>query len=220
MLKRSRDAALTRTLLAARRRSASGDHDGPRAALEALGRCREPVIAATALYDLARLHAASGDFEAAVKAAKAGPSRANIASLRSQVSDGLLPALVSELAVAEAALGRTADAEGHLATLARDYPVFPGVPATLVRVRLVEAVSRGDVSVAARVAKGCTLALALSRREELLADLAILAVSADANERARLAADLEEDPALRGWVDRIAPELCDRALTETVHPAR
>ena len=210
--RRSLSARLVTKLADARRENAIGDKATARAAFEALTKLRYPAIVANGELELARLDMAEGRFERALTRCQKAIGAINAPMIRNQVSDILLPSLVGELAVAEASLARAADAEGHLATLARDFAAFPGIPSAVFRVRTTSLVRAGRVEEAARMAADRHPELALPRRDELLADLLVATLGAGKEERERLGAELFEEPSLRTWIDRLAPGLCDRAL--------
>jgi hypothetical protein len=120
----------------------------------------------------------------------------------------LLPALMTESAVAMAARGGHEDADAELAILCRDFPTYPRLSSSLLRVRLVRAMRGGDRDAACAIARSRTADLPLPYREDVLADLA-LASRGDATDEdgARLDAELHDDAELRTWIDAVAPGL-------------
>src|SRR5262249_12273791 len=75
----------------------------------------------------------------------------------------------------------------------------------------------GDFAATAAIAHERPFELPIPRREELVADLALAATShVSEDERERLESDLA-DPALRAWVDAVAPGLA-QAAHATGHP--
>jgi hypothetical protein len=117
---------------------------------------------------------------------------------------------MTESAVAMAARGGLEDADAELAILCRDFPTYPRLSSSLLRVRLVRAMRSGDRDAACAIARSRTADLPLPYREDVLADLA-LASRGDATDEdlTRLDAELDDDAELRGWIDCVAPGLRD-----------
>ena len=199
-----------RTLSLARRLAAVGDRARARPTLVVLTSSGDGMIAATAGLELARLAATEADFAEAISRCDQAIARVSRQPLRAHASDILLPALMTESAVAMAARGGLEDADAELAVLCRDFPTYPRLSSSLLRVRLVRAMRAGDRDAACAIARSRTADLPLPYREDVLADLA-LASRGDASEEdlARLDAELHDDGELRAWLDAVAPGLRD-----------
>jgi hypothetical protein len=203
---------VARKLARAKRAAAVGDVDGARRTLWSLANHANALVGATANYELARIAARAGAFPDAVGFCEAGLRRVAAPATRANASDILFPGLVTELAVAQAALGRTDESAAELAILAREFPDYAYLSAAQLRARLVAAARDEDWTAAARVACERTAELPIPRREELLADLAVAATSTTGDdERHRLASELA-DASLAHWIDAVAPRLRERAL--------
>ena len=199
-----------RTLSLARRLAAIGDRARARPTLVRLTSSGDGMIAATAGLELARIAATEADFAEATSRCDAAIARVSKQPLRAHASDILLPSLMTESAVAMAARGGLEDADAELAILCRDFPTYPRLSSSLLRVRLVRAMRAGDRDAACAIARSRTADLPLPYREDVLADLA-LASRGDATEEdlARLDAELHDDGELRAWLDAVAPGLRD-----------
>jgi len=204
----------SRTLSLARRLAAIGDRARAKPTLVRLTSSGDGMIAATAGLELARIAATEADFAEAISRCDAAIARVSKQPLRAHASDILLPSLMTESAVAMAARGGLEEADAELAILCRDFPTYPRLSSSLLRVRLVRAMRAGDRDDACSIARSRTADLPLPYREDVLADLA-LASRGDATEEdlARLDAELHDDGELRAWLDAVAPGLRDdRAL--------
>jgi hypothetical protein len=203
-----------RTLALARRLAATGDRARAKPALLALFASGEGMIAATAGLELARIAAIEADFAEAISRCDAAIARVSKQPERAQASDILLPALMTESAVAMAARGGLEDADAELAILCRDFPTYPRLSSSLLRVRLVRAMRAGERDAACVIARSRTADLPLPYREDVLADLALASRGeATDDDLARLDAELHDDAELRAWLDAVAPGLRDdRAL--------
>ena len=205
----------TRTLSLARRLAAIGDRARAKPTLVRLTSSGDGITAAGAGLELARIAATEADFAESIARCDAAIARVSKEPLRTYASPVLLPALMTESAVAMAARGGLEDADAELAILCRDFPTYPRLSSSLLRVRLLRAMRGGDRDAACAIARARTADLPLPYREDVLADLA-LASRGDASDEdlARLDAELHDDAELRAWIDAVAPGLRDgrRAL--------
>lgn len=201
----------TRDLAVARRLVALGDHTRAVPMLEAMSASPVSLIAATAELELARLAARRADFGETVVRCDRAIALVAKQPHRATASDLLLPALMTESAVANAARGTYDEAEAELAMLCRDHPTYSDLPAALLRVRLVGAAHRGDRNASFAAARSRTPDLALPYREEILADL-VLASRNELSEadRDRLEQEMKDDEQLRRWIELVAPALVDQ----------
>ncbi len=207
-----------RTLALARRLFATGnattDRARAKATLAQLASSGDGLVAATAGLELARIAATEADFAEAIARCDAAIARVSKQPLRANASDILLPSLMTESAVAMAARGGLEDADAELAILCRDFPTYPRLSSSLLRVRLVRAMRGGDRNAACAIARSRTADLPLPYREDVLAELALVSrAEATEDDLARLAAELQDDSELCAWLDAVAPGLRDdRAL--------
>jgi tetratricopeptide (TPR) repeat protein len=208
---RSRTVSLARASVEAAR----GHEAEAQAKLERIAAGSVVSSAGAALLAIAGLAERRADWPAVVAGCDRGIARSTQnQGMRAVSSDLLLPELVALRGLALAALGRQPEADAELATLARDFPTFGLAPRAAFRVALVSAVRAGDVARAADVARGRTLDLALTIRDDTLADLVLAAVDgASDDERARIEAELGDDGALRAWIDAVAPGLRGRVAS-------
>lgn len=203
--KRARDLAIARRLVAI------GEPARALPMLERLTASPNAIVAATAGLELARLAARRADFGEAVIRCDVAIARVSPQPHRAAAADILLPALMTESAVANAARGSADEADAELAILCRDFPTYPHLPSSLLRVRLVQAARSGDRDAAFAAARSRTGELPMPYREEILADL-VLASRRELGEadRARVDTELREDEQLQRWVEIVAPGLVDR----------
>jgi hypothetical protein len=113
----------------------------------------------------------------------------------------------AQRAVALAQLGRSELADADLAALAREHHGFAYGTRAVLRVKLVQAVRRGDTTDAVHLARARTPELPLSRRDEMLADV-VLTLSGGRlldGEIERLQRELAEDAELAARLDFTAP---------------
>lgn len=125
--------------------------------------------------------------------------------LRISASDILLPDLMSQRAFVLAAMDRHDEAEAELEGLP---PAYPYKSRSLLRVRLVSFVRRGDLDAAAKLAAETNLDLPLTARDELLADAVRMAAdpgSLGAGELPRIRRELRTVASLRPWLAAVAP---------------
>lgn len=204
-----------RSLSIARRLAALGDRERAKPMLADLVRGRNAMIAATAGLELARLAAQEADFAEAISRCDAAIARVSGQPQRAVAVDMLLPALMTESAVAMAARGGVDEAAAELAVLGRDFPTYSQLPAAQLRVRLLTAVREGDRSAACAIALARTASMPLPYREDVLADLVLASRGhLSAEDLARLDGELQDDAALRAWLDLAAPGLrSDRPMT-------
>lgn len=204
-------AKRTRDLAIARRLVAIGEPARALPMLERLTASPNAMVAATAGLELARLAARRGDFGEAVSRCDVAIALVSPQPHRAVAADVLLPALMTESAVANAARGSSDEADAELAILCRDFPTYPHLPSSLLRVRLVRAARGGDRDAAFAAARSRTGELPLPYREEILADL-VLASRRELGEadRARVESELRDDEQLQRWIEIVAPGLVDR----------
>lgn len=177
------------------------------------------LVGPSAQYELARIANREARFLDAVSFAEAALARLARSGLRASAHDILMPGLLAELALAKAALGRADESAAELAVLHRDFPGYAHLASATLRVRLVQAARGGDRALAAAVSAARTPEIAMTRAEELLADLAAAAaLPANDDERQRLAAELAE-PKLARWIDAVAPRLKSAATDAAVRVA-
>jgi hypothetical protein len=209
-----------RQLSLARRLVALGHRVRARPALESLVTVRNGMVAATAGLELARIAATEAAFAEAISRCDAAIARVHSQPLRAAASDILLPSLMTESAVAMAARGGLEDADAELAVLCRDFPTYPRLASSQLRVRLVRSVRAGDRDAACAMARARTAELPLPYREDVLADL-VLASRGELSELdlERLDAELRDDAELRKWIDAVGPGLRDEAAAGDDDPS-
>lgn len=205
-----------RTLALARRLVALGDRARARPTLVGLAERGSGIEAATAGLELARIAASEARFAEAISRCDAAIARVSAQPLRAFASDVLLPALMTESAVAMATRGGLEDADAELAVLCRDFPTFPSLASAQLRVKLVRSVRGGDRDEACVAARARTAEMPLPYREDVLADL-VLASRGEVPEEdlARLEAELRDDAELQTWIDAVAPGIRDDRSTNT-----
>lgn len=209
-LRRRRAARDRDALEAAKERYFVGDTPGARAAYERVAERGLPVEAATAHSCLASLASSEGRFVDAERHARAG-----LAEIHTELSSYLAahaylhPSLHTELAVALAGQRREAEAKAQLRTLVDTFPTFPRLAASVFVTDLVGAIARHAFTEAAELARSRTLGLALAWDTELLCDLVRVHENdpLPEGERARVVADLSENPDVLAAIERIAPQL-------------
>ncbi|HSO35972.1 MAG TPA: hypothetical protein VLT33_25770 [Labilithrix sp.] len=197
-----------RALAIARRLMALGDRERALPMLASLAKGRNGIIAASAGLELARLAAHDARFAEAISFCDAAVARVQKQPHRAAATDILLPTLFAESAVAMAARGGTEEAAAELAVLARDFPTYSQLATAELRVRFMSAVRGADRGAAYALARARTMEMPLPYREDVLADLVLASrgqLSED--ELARLDGELLDDPALRTWLDLVAPGL-------------
>lgn len=199
-----------RALAIARRQVAVGERDRAIPALARLAMSAGALDAAAAGLELARIAASQADFAEAISRCDAAIARVSRPPMRAAASVYLLPALMTESAVALASRGGLEDADAELAILGRDFPSFPYLASSQLRVKLVRAVRAGDRETACAAARARTAEMPLPYREDVLCDL-LLASRDEVGEEdlARLDAELRDDGELRRWLDAVAPGLRD-----------
>ncbi len=136
-------------------------------------------------------------------------------TLRAMHIDIVVAGCLELRACALAALGRGDEARAELAVLLRDCPGYAHRPRVEHVVDLLASVTSGDWQRAAQLARSRPTTAAVSLREEMLADLATMVDAAAADERTRVQRELEEVPALRTFIDRVAPDLVARVLQQS-----
>lgn len=205
----ARARRLERRFALARRAAAMGE---PRSVSELaiLGTSNQAMIAAGAQLELARIAIEQGDFGEAVSRCDVGLGRLQSPMLRATASDILLPSLLAESAVATAARGNASEAEAKAAILARDFPTFAWLTALQVRVKLLNAVKREDMSAAVAAARARTAEMPIPFHEDVLADVVLATAGLSSEEdRTRIEAELRDDARVRAWIDVVAPNLRD-----------
>jgi hypothetical protein len=185
-----------------------GDTPGAQTVMDQVVRTAPDSVAASALLQLALVAERRCDLKAALAHCDAGLERiSRFAQVRAANSDILVPELIAQRAFVLAALDRDQQAMAELATLAREHPTFAFTSRSVLRVRLVRALRRMDLTEAVGLARERTPELPLSRRDEMLADL-VIALSGGRvleGEIERLGVELAEDAELAAWVDFMAP---------------
>lgn len=136
-------------------------------------------------------------------------------TLRALHVDIMVAGCLELRACALAALGRGDEARAELAVLLRDCPSYAHRPRVEHVVDLLASITSGDWPRAAQLARSRPATAAVSLREEMLADLATMVDAAAADERTRVQRELEEVPALRTFIDRVAPDLIARVLQQS-----
>lgn len=176
------------------------------ASLAALTEGPDDVLAAQGYMLIALDAEKRGDWRAVLEACDRGVARLWSPQSR-QEADILYPDLHALRAFALACIGQYADAETGLTWLGATYP---HLERAVFRVRLIEMVHTGRVAEAAGYAEAHALELALSVREELLADIVRAVASpetAGLGEIARLKEELEKTENARVWIASISPAL-------------
>jgi hypothetical protein len=185
-------------LLAATRAVALDDPTGAER-LTALMKGAPAAFAAQASHWLAELAEKRGDFAGALATVEAGLAKLNTRALETATSDFVLPSLLG--AFCKLLLGRRDEAIAEMALIAERFPSFPFLARTTFRVQLVDAARRGDITAAAELAAAAQ-DLAITPREELLADVTRVPEA----ERTRIEAALRADPESARWIELAAPE--------------
>lgn len=201
-----------RELFAAQRALASGDLASANDLLDRLDRAGGLVapqsfwLRARHLEQAARFHEALALCDRALGAIHAQPY-----GTRAAAALALTPSVLGVRATVLAALGREAEANAELATIAAQHGAFGHRAVFEQRVRLIAAVRRGDLDAARAVARERTGELPLPLRDEVLADLVLATAphGASREEQERVDAELRADPPLAAWIDAIAPGLRD-----------
>lgn len=199
----------------AKERYFEGDIEGARALYERIAEHGLPIEAATAHLGLASLASSDGSFVDAERHARAG-----LAEIHTELSSYfvghayLQPSLHTELAVALAGQRREDEAQAQLRTLVDSFPTFPRLAASVFVTDLLSAVVRHAFTEAAELARRRTLSLALAWDAELLCDLVRVHENdpLPEGERARVVADLGENPQFLAMLERVAPQLVPEEL--------
>jgi hypothetical protein len=188
---------------------ARGDADGAVAEVSPLCKSRLSYPAAQAYLVLASAAERRTEIGAALTHADAGLGRLVTRAMREASADLLLPELVAIRAFALAASDRHDEASAELEALP---PSYLYLDRSVLRVRLVQLVRRGDLAAAARLVEKSPPDLSLSRRDELLADVVRAAVSPErvgGVEVARIKEELRSYPEGRRWLEVVAPGALD-----------
>jgi hypothetical protein len=196
-----------RTLRRATRDLALGRTAEATAVLRRLTKIRYKLTAAQAALQLAHVAERDGQLEAALGWCDLGLGGLTGPLLRAASVDILRPELIAERAYVLVALDRGAEAEAELAAIAREHPVYPYLPRTLYRVRMLQRIRSGDLAGAARIARGRAPELPLAARDDLLSDV-VVAAQAGAEEeeaRAHLRDELRRFPEGERWMQTVAP---------------
>lgn len=168
----------------------------------------EPTSQAQAALFLARRANARGDFAGAFAFAQRALEASQAWFSRVALFDEVLPALVVERALAQAALGQTDAARRELDALPATYAYRAR---SVYAVRLVSALVEGDRAEAERLVRTRDPDLPMERPIELLTNLVRAGQPGGLGlgERRRLTAALSREPALDAWARAIAPALAD-----------
>jgi hypothetical protein len=162
---------------------------------------------ADAALEVARSYERAGDFTRALAWCDAGMRSAQ-STLVNRVAtwDVAAPGLSAERAFCLAALGREDEANAELTLMPNNGYAHAGT--TLFRVKLAQALARGDRPAALAIARSRGDALSLPSRDAFLVDLleAMEGSGADAEEWSRLHAELAVDSALAAWVTHFVPD--------------
>ncbi len=198
-----------RQLLAAQRDIARGRTDVAMRTLEALTRTSQDTNSAAAHLAMAYLAERSSKWTEAIDHCSRGIARlSKSALLKAHSSDVLFPELLSTRAFALVACGREAEAAAEMAVVSAECPSYVHAARAHFRVALLSAVRAGDLAKAADLARGRAPELPLSLRDDMLADLILAATSVvSKDERERINGELDDDAALRAWIDDVGPGL-------------
>ncbi|AKT37991.1 hypothetical protein [Chondromyces crocatus] len=169
----------------------------------------DPILAASTHFTLAIVADRRADFDTALRHCNEALHRLDSPRLRALSSDQLLPSLVAKRALLFAATGRHADARAEFAFLAANHPTYSSLDASRFQLALVLAASRGDLERLAALSQQ-TGGRVLPVFDDLLASLGHAAARPHAmgpGERARLEAELNDDPVIHEWLQKVAPAL-------------
>jgi hypothetical protein len=173
--------------------------------LERFDSSKEPLTVAQTSLVLAESANRAGDFARALAQSERGLHPLQGVLMRAVASDMLIPALVTERAIANAALGKIDDAIADVEAIPEDVPFRAR---SVFSVKLI-AFARSDLDKAARIALGKSSEMTLAPRIDALADLMIATQTLEGlglAERARLRDDLRRDATLHPWLRAIAPD--------------
>lgn len=193
------------TLAAASVAASLGHADEARAVLAPLVDSRQPLMAASARSILADVAERAGDLKTARQLLDQAITAAN--GVRTAGAEYVLAAMYGQRAMVRAALGDEAGVREDLATLEQRFPDTLARSTAVLPSELRLAARRGDWSAAAAIAERRKPTTALSYRDDLIADIAMVASGKvrDPAEMSRLLDDLADDPSLSAWVDTLAP---------------
>jgi hypothetical protein len=166
---------------------------------------RLPVVAAQADLQLARIATRQARFEDALVCCDRGLQRVRGNAYAAQL---ITPALVSERALALAALGRGDESLAEQRLMTSQFGGYPYLASAQLRSSVMLAVRRGDLATARRLAAQRTPDQPLSYEDETLAD-ALVATADGANEAddvERICGELRDDPELLHWLQAVWPE--------------
>lgn len=206
-----------RALAAARKAYALGRESEARALLEPLRSHRIAAYRACADLMLGQMDFAAAELERALAHIDAVLSALAPAAVRAAHSDLLIPLASEERAVALASLGRVQEARAQHALATQEHPTYALRVRAEHRVRLLCAVAERDWEAAREAARQRPAEAPLALREELLGDLVRMDEAASGAECERVTQELADAPALRRWLDVIAPGLTERALRVSTH---
>ena len=196
---------LTSNLLRAERLWVDGDDASAEAAFRRLTKNVFPLVAAQARFYLAQMALLRADFDGVIGECDMGLGKVVNNAMGRQL---LVPHLLAARAEALAALGRSDEATAAVGSISKVNGAYPFIGATQLRVRLLQAIRRGDLSSARELARQRTPDLPLPLPVETLAD----ALSATdeghpegCKEAPRILSDLATDASLRNWFDAVWP---------------
>ncbi len=193
--------------------------DDPEAGMRALdvlvAKARLPATRALALANRATERERRARFNAALRDCEEITALYQ-SSPRSQTGDTLyLPLALSQRAFVLAVLGKQHEDEKRLDESAEimravntSFPDFVLAQVHRFRVALVAALARSDYARASRIAASRPASMPLSYRDELLADLVLLATQGGTDEGVHgLLSEIERAPFVPAWLESVAPEV-------------
>lgn len=194
-----------RTLFASLVRAAAQVGEGDAAVQKHLSAPEPTSQAQTALF-LARRANARGAFAEASAFAQRALDESQSWFSRVALFDEVLPALVTERALAQSALGQTEAARRELTALPTTYAYRAR---SIYAVSLVAALVDADRALAIRLIQERDPDLPMERPIEALTNLvrATQPGGLGLGERRRLSASLARDPGLQTWAETVAPDL-------------
>ena len=166
------------------------------------------VLGAHGFLGLALIAERRGNVADALMLCDLGIAKVSSGLQRAAASDLLLPELIAERAFVLAALDRNAEADVELASLRKEFPAYPLLARSDLRVRLLSRVRAGDLAGAAELARGRSPEMPLFMRDELLGDAAIASLDTSDSaeeERARVRDEVHATRDVEAWIQAVAP---------------